>query len=50
MTQWVKDLAVVVAVALVTGVAWVQSLTQEFLHGLGAAKIIIEKIPLIVTS
>ena len=37
MAQWVKDLALS-AVALVTTMAHVQSLAQEFLHAVGAAK------------
>lgn len=32
MAQWVKDPAVVTAMAVVTAVAWVQSLAWELLH------------------
>lgn len=32
MAQWVKDSAVVTAMAVVTAVAWVQSLAWELLH------------------
>ena len=38
MAQWVKDLAVVTAVALVSAVAQVRSLAQELTHAVGMAK------------
>ena len=38
VAQWVKDPALVTAVAWVTVVAWVQSLVPEFPHLSGAAK------------
>ena len=38
MVQWVKDLAVVVAVAQVDAVVRVQSLAPELLHVRGIAK------------
>ena len=42
MAQWAKNPALpLVTLALVTAVAWVQSLAQEFLHAAGTAKIIL---------
>ena len=35
MAQWIKDPALPLLVALVTAVAWVQSLAEELPHGMG---------------
>ena len=38
MAQWVKDPRVIITLALVTAVTWVQSLDWELLHAVDAAK------------